>query len=574
MVELALAATEGFNRVPRGGVEIGGVLFGTRGHDAVKILAHRALACEYASGPSFTLSDHDRRTLETLLASSRTDRDLSGMQPVGWYHTHTRSEILLSEKDLELYQRYFPELWQIALVLRPHRFDPVRAGFFFREPDGTVHATSTRHEFVVRLDAGKPAMRAPEDGAPVEKVPVPLEVADPEPAGLEPPPQPEPEILRWSAPPDARVHSVRRWIWSVAIVALLVAAALFWVGSSRNSTEVSLHVLDLGGQLRIEWSCNPRVVQQSENGSLEIEDGSRKVLSALSREQLRAGSITYTRATGNVLARLTLRGTDETTRVQMARFLGSPVASAPLAIGASEQPAPPKPAETVHAPREREHEAQREATVEEHVRNESVQRTPVVSASPPRKLVLPAASIPSPAEPLVLTPPAITGNTPPPITTFIPRLPVPTPSPAPAKAADQGPRAGKIIWTGKLVRRGTIQIVANHASKGHVTGSLPGTPIRVQVFPAELTQDGLRLFTSDPKSVGAPEAPGAQNGWNRTVYVLSPRQASDITIVEAPGQQNAWSRLTLRAERGDHAIIVLHWERIPTASAPHGAGEQ
>ena len=124
MEELRLAAVDGFHRLAHGGVEIGGVLFGVRDPDGVKILAHRELACEYVFGPSFTLSENDRRALEELLASPDTDSQLSGMQPVGWYHSHTRSEILLSEEDLQFYQQYFPEIWQIALVLRPHRFDP------------------------------------------------------------------------------------------------------------------------------------------------------------------------------------------------------------------------------------------------------------------------------------------------------------------------------------------------------------------------------------------------------------------------------------------------------------------
>src|SRR5216684_4358047 len=83
--EVAIAATDGFNRMAHGGVEIGGVLFGLRDSGAVKILAHRPLACEYALGPSFTLSDNDRRALEDLLALPQTEGELSGMQPVGWY---------------------------------------------------------------------------------------------------------------------------------------------------------------------------------------------------------------------------------------------------------------------------------------------------------------------------------------------------------------------------------------------------------------------------------------------------------------------------------------------------------
>src|SRR5690348_6140477 len=103
-----MAAVEGLNRVPHGGVEIGGVLFGNHGKGTVHVMARRALVCEYASGPSFTLSEKDQRGLERLLADAAADAELSGLEPVGWYHSHTRSGIFLSEQDLEIFQRYFP----------------------------------------------------------------------------------------------------------------------------------------------------------------------------------------------------------------------------------------------------------------------------------------------------------------------------------------------------------------------------------------------------------------------------------------------------------------------------------
>jgi hypothetical protein len=156
--------------------------------------------------------------------------------------------------------------------------------------------------------------------------------------------------------------------------------------------------------------------------------------------------------------------------------------------------------------------------------------------------------------------------------TFLPRLP--GPAPLKASPAERVPAAGKIIWTGKLPKSGTIQIVGDHASQGLLIGGLPGTPVRVQVFPSELTQEGVRIFASHPESLGAPEAPGAQNGWNRTVYVLNPKKAGEISILESPGRQNAWNRLILRAERGDHSIIVLRWERVPVESATDTAGNQ
>ena len=71
-----------------------------------------------------------------LLASPKRSR--GGLRPVGWYHSHTRSEIFFSDADLEIHKHFFPEPWQVALVMKPHTFQPTRAGFFFREADGVI----------------------------------------------------------------------------------------------------------------------------------------------------------------------------------------------------------------------------------------------------------------------------------------------------------------------------------------------------------------------------------------------------------------------------------------------------
>src|SRR5450432_2540198 len=667
MEELRLAAFDGLNRLAHGGVEIGGVLFGVRDPDAVKVLAYRALACEYAFGPTFTLWDNDRRALEKVLVLPNTDSNLSGMQPVGWYHSHTRSEIQLSEKDLQLYQQYFPETWQIALVLRPRRFDPVRAGFFFREPDGSVHSASSRQEFIVKPVGGKPGMRLPGDGLPADTTmadtaPAPANPAligaptvreglpFPEPALLEPQPEPaagagnprseleprpsqlpavyrnpcselEPRPPQLPAPRAASGNSRRRWVPSVtmsgAAIAMALGGVLFWIAWSRASAGLSLRALDVGGQLRIDWNRNSRVIQQSQSGALEIEDGSRKVHDELSQEHLRAGNITYLRTTGNVLVRLLVRGADRSTFTEISRFLGPPVAAAapataapataalataalataapttvalataaPIDAGSADRSAK-KDATGAAPPRwEPEQEVQHGEPVKQPsnwtspevvVNSESARQTPAASAPVRRRLVLPSAGVPRPDEHFLPAPPTIATDIAAAMAAF-PQDPNHTGIPrllalVPLNPVDQGPAAGKIIWTGKLSRSATIQIFGNRASQGQITGGLPGAPVRVQVFPSELTPDGLRIFTADPRSIGASEAPGAQNGWNRTVYVLNPRKAGEIGILEAPGRQNAWNRLILRAERGDHSIIVLRWERVPAESAP-GADNQ
>ncbi len=105
---------EAFFAVPRVGAEAGGVLYGAHEGACVRITAFRPLECEHRSGPSFTLSPADHARFAELVAAT------SGAgAAVGWYHSHTRAEICLTPEDLELHQRYFPEPWQVALVLRP-----------------------------------------------------------------------------------------------------------------------------------------------------------------------------------------------------------------------------------------------------------------------------------------------------------------------------------------------------------------------------------------------------------------------------------------------------------------------
>jgi proteasome lid subunit RPN8/RPN11 len=145
--DIRLAVVDAFFSLPRGGAEIGGILLGRRENGRVVIEDHQALDCEHAFGPGFTLSTRDQNLLGELLKAA--DRHPSGLRPVGWYHSHTRSEIFLSEVDQEIHNRFFPQPWQIALVLKPHTFHPTRAGFFFRERDGSIQGKTSYVEFAL-----------------------------------------------------------------------------------------------------------------------------------------------------------------------------------------------------------------------------------------------------------------------------------------------------------------------------------------------------------------------------------------------------------------------------------------
>ena len=101
--DIRLAVVDAFFSLPRGGAEIGGILLGRYLNQQLAIADYVALDCEHAFGPSFTLSPRDQERLAESLASAEQNPDR--LRPVGWYHSHTRSEIFLSEADQDLHNR-------------------------------------------------------------------------------------------------------------------------------------------------------------------------------------------------------------------------------------------------------------------------------------------------------------------------------------------------------------------------------------------------------------------------------------------------------------------------------------
>jgi proteasome lid subunit RPN8/RPN11 len=216
--DIRLGVVDAFFSLPRGGAEIGGVLLGAHAGDRVTISDYQALDCEHAYGPSFTLSPNDHRRLAELIAAAEG----RGLEVVGWYHSHTRTEVFLSDADLDIHERYFRSPWQVALVLKPSTFHPIRCGFFFREPDGNVRGSASYREFALESIPAIPAPRqpdwTPEAGRPsshqqfvaVDPVlagfarragavgqPITARVVEPMPAA---PPQPRPVLAAEPAP--------------------------------------------------------------------------------------------------------------------------------------------------------------------------------------------------------------------------------------------------------------------------------------------------------------------------------------------------------------------------------------
>jgi len=133
----------------RGERETGGVLYGIHESGRTRILTCRPLQCEHAMGSGFVLSQKDEKRLAHLISAPATDPELKGLQALGWYHSHLRSKIFLSERDRQIHFRHFDAPFQIALVIRPESERPARAGFFFREATGEFRTESSYEEFAI-----------------------------------------------------------------------------------------------------------------------------------------------------------------------------------------------------------------------------------------------------------------------------------------------------------------------------------------------------------------------------------------------------------------------------------------
>ena len=66
------------------------------------------------------------------------EKRFPGEKIIGWYHTHPQMGVFLSHYDTWLHSHFFPEPWQVALVVEPYSSI---AGFFIRQTNGNLDPT-------------------------------------------------------------------------------------------------------------------------------------------------------------------------------------------------------------------------------------------------------------------------------------------------------------------------------------------------------------------------------------------------------------------------------------------------
>src|SRR5205809_750369 len=101
------------------------------------------------SAPESLVSvDYSTVVMEHIRQLPKTEKTLSGMVPLGWFVSHTRSVgVSMTAQDQEIFSKFFPDRWDVTLVLRPGRMGVSRAGFFTRDADGGVKIDAPYREF-------------------------------------------------------------------------------------------------------------------------------------------------------------------------------------------------------------------------------------------------------------------------------------------------------------------------------------------------------------------------------------------------------------------------------------------
>ena len=549
-----------------GEVELGGVLFGRREETQARVLAFRALHRGHRSRLDATLSEEDLHALIALIKAARADRDLQNLEPLGWFRAHPKSPLTLSGRDQELFQYVFNEPWQIGLVLRPNRSAPAKARFFLRDAGGSIRPKSCYRDVIVPV-AGAGSTVQVERPIPGRSITHAAPAAVP---ALSPQHQPA------SRPPVgkmalilATVLGLTYW-WFVAPQAIPQPSSIRHPSATNPKTNDHKQAEQQAAALWKKWQEEtrlqipdapapappPRPPQKSENiapnkmpeaptvirvpvtppsvgpaapkpasHSREAKPGSH------SQERVRGRAPTPPPVVHRTPPAAPLHSTPPRAPlvakavppVPLARSLAAPQSSSGASSNPQRVQAIPQPASPPPAPRE-----------------------PPPAAAP--KQERPPAEQPAPV-PSAVTSPAVRA------------VPEPAVRAVPVKVA---PTSGRLIWTGRLQKNGAVVISGATASTGSLIGELPGKPVKFRIWPGDLTDDGILLYVSNlPGSGRLPEAPGPQNGWNKTIYSVNSRRADDVMIVEAPGPQNDWKHLVLRARNQKLSIVVVDWVLTP-----------
>lgn len=141
------------------GSEIGGILLGRMTNASKRtffIEDYELIACDYNDGPLFSLSDEAKSRMVEQLLRLKTS---SGHSILGFFRSHTRKNLSLTEHDLSLIRDYFAGPETVFLLIKPFATKPSLAGFFIWE-DGEIQTEQSYCQF--RFKRAELVVRTPD----------------------------------------------------------------------------------------------------------------------------------------------------------------------------------------------------------------------------------------------------------------------------------------------------------------------------------------------------------------------------------------------------------------------------
>lgn len=150
MEELRALVCDDLQRLSRGGTDAAGLLFGVTRGPVIRILAWREISRSSPEEQAARLALHDRAELVRVLSGAATDPAMRGMEPLGWFVSRVQGGTGLTVPEVELYNNFFPNPWQVTLLLRRAPGGTSRAGFFVREPGGFLRPDASYRELLIQ----------------------------------------------------------------------------------------------------------------------------------------------------------------------------------------------------------------------------------------------------------------------------------------------------------------------------------------------------------------------------------------------------------------------------------------
>src|SRR5687768_5383357 len=91
--QISAAARDGFLSFRHGGVEIGGILVGSRQGTVTRIVDARPIAVSHGRGAQFLLTDADHDAVAALVQTTNAELAARGLEVLGCYESRTRREL-------------------------------------------------------------------------------------------------------------------------------------------------------------------------------------------------------------------------------------------------------------------------------------------------------------------------------------------------------------------------------------------------------------------------------------------------------------------------------------------------